>query len=331
MTVARGVAVELGSAALLATAGCAGSPSIFHTYGSYSRIIAPLGWTATLGLGAVGIAVLALLLVAILRRNEPDEDPYDYHGRGARWLAIGGLAFPAVVVSAFAVYSLATLRTVESPRGEPAGTIRVTANQWWWRVDYLDRGGDTEFTTANEIHLPAGRPFRVLLDSGDVIHSFWVPELAGKTDAIPGRTNSTWIEGDEPGVYHGQCAEFCGASHANMLIRVVVEDSAAFREWAAAQAEPARPDSAGMALFDASGCSACHRIAGTLAQGTTGPDLTHVGSRATLAAGILGNTPGNLAAWLRSPDSLKAQSRMPDLNLSEPAIEGLVSFLEGLK
>jgi cytochrome c oxidase subunit 2 len=212
-----------------------------------------------------------------------------------------------------------------------AWTIRVTGNQWWWDVEYADKTGDIRFVTANEIHVPVGEPVALDLSSADVIHSFWVPQLAGKTDLIPGRVNRAWLEAERPGVYYGQCAEFCGRSHALMRIRISADEPAEFRRWVDRMRRIPTVATDGMQVFRESGCSACHRIAGTMAQGVTGPDLSHMGSRRTIAAGLLENTPENMADWLRSPDSFKPGTRMPDLELDREEIARLVTFLQELE
>lgn len=210
-------------------------------------------------------------------------------------------------------------------------TVRITGYQYWWDLAYLDDSGATDFITANELHIPAGARVRLELEAGDVIHSFWVPELAGKTDLIPGQHNVMWISADEPGLYRGQCAEFCGTSHANMLIRVLAQDRAEYEQWAAAQRRPAEPDTAGLGSFQEHGCAACHRIAGTFARGDAGPDLTHVGGRATLAAGILPNTPESMARWLADPSAVKPGVLMPSTGLDGASLEEMVAFLERLR
>ena len=197
----------------------------------------------------------------------------------------------------------------------------------WYAMDT----GELGIVTANELHVPVGRTASLTLSSADVIHSFWVPELGGKRDLNPAGENRLWFTPTETGEFYGQCAEFCGTSHANMRLRVFVDDSAGFDDWAAAMGRPAPPDSAGAMTFLISGCAACHAISGTPAQGRVGPELTNLGRRSTLAAGMLPNTPETLADWLRNPDSVKPGALMPDLNLDEQRIADLVGFLEGLR
>jgi cytochrome c oxidase subunit II len=311
------------------------SPSPFDPAGPVARALADLGWPVTFAMIAIAVIVIGLLLVALVHgKGPPDSEPYDHRGRGVRWIVIGGVAVPAVILAVIYASTLATMRDLAEPRTEPAAIIRVTASQWWWKVEYRTSRGEVLLTTANEIHIPAGRPVRLELASTDVIHSFWVPRLAGKTDLVPGRLNSMWLQADEPGEHVGQCAEFCGESHANMRLRLFVDAPDAYGRWIGAERRPASAEvvgAPGFATFQTYGCAACHRIAGTLAQGRTGPDLTHVGRRVTLAAGILPNTPGAMAAFLRAPDSLKPGSRMPDLDLEPARVDELVAFLQGLR
>ncbi len=327
----KGATRLVGATAVCLLAGCRRAPSTFQPLGDPAAGIARLGWPATVTMAAIVLVVTALLLWGAFRSGPRDMERAESERRGVRWVVVGGALVPGLILACLFGTMLATLHAISEPDGPPAATIRVTGHQWWWEVEYVGADGTPLFQTANELHVPVGRPVRLELRSADVIHSFWLPQIAGKTDLIPGRVNRMWLRADEAGEFRGQCAEFCGVGHAAMLIRVVAEPSDEYRRWAADQSHLPAVDSTGMAAFRESGCAACHRIAGTLAQGKVGPDLSHVGSRATLAAGILPNTPGALAAWLRSPDSLKTGALMPDLSLSEPRIERLVAFLEGLK
>jgi len=226
-----------------------------------------------------------------------------------------GLAFPVVVLSVLLVWGLGlTTRLTEDP--EPGDIrVRVTGEMWWWRVAYLDAEGRETFQDANEVHIPVGRPVVFELEAADVIHSFWVPRLGGKMDMIPGRRNILRLQADEPGAYGGQCAEYCGGPHALMGLIVVAHTPEDFAAWQARQAVPsaaaALPVSAGRQVFDASGCGACHTIAGTEANGLAGPDLSHVGSRRTLGAGILPNNQGAMAGWISDGQAIKPGNRMP--------------------
>jgi cytochrome c oxidase subunit 2 len=219
------------------------------------------------------------------------------------------------------------------PRSTPL-TIEVTGQQWWWKIRYLDDDPSRVLTTANEIHIPVGEPVRVKLIGADVIHSFWVPALSGKTDTIPGQINVTWLEARDPGIYRGQCTEYCGPQHAHMGFIVVAEPPADFKAWRDAQLQPAPAPSAEMAEGEHMvefHCGACHTVRGTDAGGTVAPDLTHLMSRRTLAAATLPNTAGNLTGWIADPQGVKPETRMPRLDLSGPELQAVEGYLETLR
>lgn len=281
----------------------------------------------TLGIFVV-VELLLLYTLWRYRRRAGDSDvPDQVHGHTL--LEIGWTIAPALILFFIAIPTVRTIFIQQAPpaASENALEVTVVGHQWWWELIYPELG----FTTANELHIPRGRKVHFSLTSADVIHSFWVPRLGGKRDLNPVGENTISMIVDSAGVYEGQCAEYCGTSHANMRLKVFVDEPQPFQAWAAAQRGIATPDSAGFQTFLVSGCAACHAIGGTPAQGKVGPDLTHVGSRTTLAGGLLPNTPAAMAGWLRNPDSLKPGALMPDLNLSEERVSTLVSFLEGLK
>ena len=223
---------------------------------------------------------------------------------------------------------------VGSPPTAPAVTLEITGHQWWWEARYVGADPSQTFVTANEIHIPVGRPVLVKLKGADVIHSFWIPALAGKTDTIPGRTNLTWLQADRPGTYRGQCTEYCGLQHAHMAAFVIAEAPEAFEAWRQGQLRPAPPAApaaaSGEALFVAR-CGSCHRVRGTGAGGRLGPDLTHLMSRATLAAGVVPNTPAGLAGWIANPQALKPGARMPASGLDGVELGQVTAYLGGLK
>lgn len=291
---------------------------IFDVYGDL------LWWT-----GGIFVVVELLLVYALVRFRKREGDsgaPDQVHGFTA--LEIGWTLIPAAILFFIAIPTVRTNFVIQGP--PPASDpleILVIGHQWWWEFQYPGLG----IVTANELHVPVGRTTDLTLTSADVIHSFWVPRLGGKRDLNPGSENRLWFTPTAAGVYHGQCAELCGTSHANMRMRVFVDDSATFAEWATSMQQPATPDSAGAMAFLISGCAACHAIAGTPAQGKVGPDLTNVGRRTTLAGALIPNTPEKMAAWLRAPDSVKPGALMPDLNLDEQRVRDLVQFLEGLR
>ena len=217
-----------------------------------------------------------------------------------------------------------------------AVNIEVTAYQWWWSVEYREGPVSETFTTANEIHVPVGRPVVVTLKGGDVIHSLWVPSLAGKRDLIPGRTGTISFQADQPGIYRGQCAEFCGFQHAFMAFEVHAQPQAEYEAWRQAQLKPApEPTDAqaqrGKQLFQSIQCAMCHTVQGTIAHANNAPDLTHFASRRTIAAGTLPNTQANLASWILDPQKHKPGSNMPSNPLSGEDLNALVAYLETLK
>jgi len=317
--------------------------SYLHTYSPGADPVTRLGW----GLGIISIAVVAiisaLLLAGILRRREPataaDSDPLHVgrEGQGMRWIYIG-VGVSTMVLFGLALWTLTTIAAVSRPPAMAAFTVRVTGYQWWWRVRYEDRDPSRTFTTANEIHIPVGKPVRLELESGDVIHSFWIPQLGGKTDTIPGQTNVSWIQADKPGVYRGQCGEYCGMQHAHMAMLVVADPPDVFAAWWAAQLQPAaKPAQAttaaplpnGQAVF-LTYCAACHAVRGTDAGGIYGPDLTHLMSRHMIAAGTLSNDEAHLAEWIRHAQQIKPGTRMPDINLPERDLKAVTAFLQTL-
>jgi cytochrome c oxidase subunit 2 len=214
-------------------------------------------------------------------------------------------------------------------------TVEVTAHQWWWQVRYMGDTPSRQFITANEMHIPVGVPVRVFLKSADVIHSFWVPALSGKTDVIPGQTNETWIEASASGVFRGQCSEYCGAQHAHMAFSVFADDAGTFQSWWQAQLavspSPTEPLTiAGRAVFIRR-CGSCHTVRGTPAGGILGPDLTHLVQRAKLAADTIPNTAGHLAAWIADPQGIKPGSQMPELGLPGHELAAVQAYLSTLK
>ncbi|MFN3522676.1 MAG: cytochrome c oxidase subunit II [Phenylobacterium sp.] len=302
--------------------------------GPHAGAVAALSWTLTGMAVAVVLMVVAALSAALFG--------------GPRWRArlsnertiwLAGLALPVVVLSALLVYGLTATHSLSAPPAPGEMRIRVTGEMWWWRVAYLDAQGRAAVHDANEIHIPVGRPVTLELEAADVIHSFWVPRLSGKLDMIPGRTNILRIQADAPGVYAGQCAEYCGGPHALMGFVVVAHEPESFNRWRAARrSQPAAASPAaelamrGARLFQDSGCGACHRIQGTPANGLAGPDLTFVGSRRSLGAGILPNNQGTIAGWIADSHEIKPGNRMPPYRmLSGGELRALAAYLGSLK
>jgi cytochrome c oxidase subunit II len=291
-----------------------------------AQSIADLWWILFVVSVVVFFVVVTLLFVAVLRRRAggaPDRST----SRGAtKFVAVAGVIVPAIVVILLFFASVATLPAV-SPAGKNARmTIDVVGRQWFWDVYYRNH----TVRTSNEIHIPVRVPVEVRVTSDDVIHSLWVPRLNRKIDMIPGQTNAVVFDANKSGVFRGQCAEFCGVEHGGMALLVVAEPQARFNRWLANQARPA-PRSPGLDAFVGSGCSGCHAINGAPQKSDYGPDLSHFGSRQTIGAGSLTNTPEHLADWIRDPQRIKPGNKMPNLGLPEPEIQALVRYLESLR
>jgi cytochrome c oxidase subunit 2 len=251
-----------------------------------------------------------------------------------RWLIGGGIVFPSVVLLALLAYGIYVGEALSGAEGKNS-EVEILGKQWWWDVRYITEKGDV--VLANELRIPVGRPVQIALQSDDVIHSFWVPALAGKVDMIPGRTTRIVLHATAPGVYRGQCAEFCGAQHSWMAFYVVAEPEADYRAWLARQAAPAAEASSpilarGRDVFLREACAGCHTVRGTAAKGKQGPDLTHVGGRLSIGAGVLSNGTAALAAWIADPQHIKPGNLMPDTKtLSGEDLRALASYLESLK
>ena len=287
---------------------------------------------------AVFVLVEGLIIIALIRfrqRKGDTDNPRQVHGNTP--LELAWTIAPALLLGALAI---PTVLTIFALAREPADPLRVdvTAQQWWWRYEYPDQ----KVVTANELHIPAGRPIRLALHSGDIIHSFWVPRLGGKQDVVPGRVNHLTLEADRPGEYAGTCVEYCGLSHANMRLKVFAHTPEGFERWVESQrAEAVRPRGGlaarGERIFQEQQCITCHtiRFEGSKAEGTTGPDLTHFASRTTFAGGIFERTDENLVEWLRDAPARKPGSKMPagvaSLGLTESDIEALVAYLQTLR
>jgi len=317
------------------------SQSALDPHGPAAAHIAQLWWLM-LGFGtAIFLLVIGLVTAALLRgRRATSATPATgNHGdTGRNWPIVGGILLPLIVIGIVFGYSIYTLAAIENPAGSAALKIQVTGRRWWWEVNYPDQG----IITANEIHIPAGVPVQLELQTADVIHSFWVPELHGKMDLIPTRTNDITIQADQVGVYHGQCAEFCGLEHALMGIVVVAQDSEDFNNWVAAQQAPAATPSdpkalQGQKVFESAGCVFCHTVRGlddkslNPSSVVLGPDLTHLHSRLTLAAATLMQTDGNLAGWVVDAQHTKPGSLMPNIYLSAQDLQALLAYLSTLR
>jgi cytochrome c oxidase subunit 2 len=315
----------------VAASGCAGIQSSLDPSGREAERIAALFWWMTGGALLAWAGTIALALYYGWRpagtRNR----------RRDRWLIVGGgVVVPGVTLTVLLVFGLAMLPPAVARAPEGSLQVVVVGEQWWWRVRY-QRPGAGEVVLANEIRLPVGEPVQFRLESDNVIHSFWIPSLAGKMDMIPGRVTWLTVRPTATGIFRGVCAEYCGTSHALMAFYVEVMEPEAFARWlegqAADAAAPATPDaSRGGALFRSNGCQACHTIRGTEARGVIGPDLTHVGSRLSVGAGILRNEPDLVRRWLASTEHIKPGVHMPQFGmLPDDDLRALAAYLHGLK
>ena len=337
----RALAVALVTALLAGTAA-AGAPdqvtNIFKPLSTPAEAIAQVAWLTLAVCAGIFLIVVGLLAYTTVRfrRRAPDDGSEPPQIYGSNQLELAWTVLPILIVI---VLILVTARTIADVQHHPASPdalhVTVVGHQWWWEIRYPTLG----LVTANELHVPVSTTARrqltfLRLESADVAHSFWVPQLAGKTDLIPNRTNRMWIEPKQVGTYLGNCAEYCGTQHARMLLRVIVHAPDDFTRWVAAQQQHEVAEAqvhAGRDVFFATSCVNCHSISGTTAQGKFGPDLTHLMSRDTLAAGAAPNTPDTLRAWVRDPHTLKEGALMPNMQLSDHELDQVVAYLLTLK
>ncbi|MBI2845739.1 MAG: cytochrome c oxidase subunit II [Chloroflexi bacterium] len=316
---------------LFATPASADPPSPLNPFSPTSGAIANLFYLVLAIALMVFVVVEALIIISVLRyrrRAEGGPEPVEVHGHTA--LELTWTAIPALILAVLFVLTFQALQAAQNPPGD-ALRVQVVGHQWWWQFNYPDQG----VTTANQLVVPVGQPILFSVTSADVIHSFWVPQLGGKIDVIPGQENTYWFEVEEPGDYHGQCAEFCGLGHPFMPIRLTAVTEEEFAVWVMEQLAGSSPPSEdllaqGKVIVESGVCAVCHTISGTLAQGKKGPDLTWFGRRPFIG-GILENNPQNLALWLDDPPAVKEGALMPDYGLSEEDIRALVAYLESLK
>lgn len=345
----RTLALFLCGASLLFLSSC-GSPQSFTTAnGSVAKDILGLHviifWLSLIVF--FGVELLIVWVVIRYRRRPGQAIPNQVHGNTR--LEVVWSIIPVIIVAILAVPTVRLIGQFTTiPNTPDTVKVRVIAHQWWWEFQYPD----LNFVTADELRIPVGRPIAIDLESADVIHSFWVPKLAGTLDTIPGRVNRMWLKADDTGEYYGQCKEFCGSSHALMKMRVIAQTPAEFDTWVRQRQAPppaptgGSPPAQGALIFGATKlpagqtpppgskfgvCAACHTIDGTEAKGRVGPNLTFFGQRTTLAAGILDNTPPNLRTWLQDPPGVKPGSKMPNYDLTDPELEALTAYLLSLK
>jgi cytochrome c oxidase subunit II len=311
--------------------------------GPQAGTIVPLTWFMLIVSVLVCVVIGGLLWIASRRGRTPADEvearsvALTPGPPGISWIRVG-LLFSAVPLFVALVWTMVTLAAVSGPPRAPHDAqlvLDVTGHQWWWEVVYSGADPSQTFSTANEIHVPTGARVLVRLHGADVIHSFWVPKLAGKTDTIPGQTNLAWFEAKTPGRYRGQCTEYCGMQHAHMGLEVVAESSADFEHWRQLQLSPAATptnpaQSRGRELVEFR-CGLCHQVRGTTAGARAAPDLTHVAGRRTLAAGVVPNNAGTLSGWIENPQGFKPGSLMPNQNLSGQQLSDVVAYLETLR
>lgn len=304
---------------------------VFSPHSPYARSIADLSSGVLWAMLAILVIVVGLVSYSIHKFKATKDQPTPKPIYGNTKLEIGYTVSFFIILGVILIFAIRTMSASDPVTSQP-NTIMIVAHQWWWEVRYPGNG----IVTANEIHVPVGEPERLGLKSADVIHDFWVPELGRKMDIIPGTENHTWFSADAAGTYFGTCAEYCGMEHAWMRIRVIAQTPADFAGWETEQeAVPAVPASGaaseGAQYFQQLTCASCHTIRGTAASARVGPDLTHVASRETIAAGRLMNNPENLAQWLHEPDDIKPGCKMPNLHLTREQESALVAYLETLR
>lgn len=321
-------------ALLIGASGCASSPSVLSPQSPNAERVAQLSWVLFAIATVVFVIVLALLLIGIIRaRRFKDETSEIVQVKDDRRVIsivlFAGALVPAIVLFGVMIWSISITNANAAP--DSPLVIEVTGHQWWWQLHYVSGN----FTTANEIHIPVNQPVTLKLMSADVNHSFWVPELSPKLDLIPGQTNTLTIQADQAGTYRGQCAEYCGLQHANMAFLVIADPPDTYARWVANQQAPAAASkdaevAQGEQVFMQSACVYCHTIRGTSAAGTLGPDLTHLASRRTIGAGVLTNTPGNLAGWVVNSQAIKPGNLMPPMELDATQLQAILAYLHSL-
>lgn len=331
MNGARAFVCGIALLSLAALGACGSMPAALDPHGSDARQTARIAWVLFAGGGLIFALVMALAAWALFARPK-----HRAWLKRQQFVVGAGIVFPVLTLSALLVYTF-------KAAGEPVNVndalpvkIEIVGEMWWWRVHYLDANGAIMLVSANEVHIPVGRTIEFSLKSADVLHSFWIPNLAGKLDLIPGRVNVLRMKAERAGVFRGQCAEFCGAQHAKMAFHVVAHAAPEFDAWLAAQHAPATnpPTPAlaqGSALFIAH-CGACHTVRGTPAAGQLGPDLTHAGSRLWIGAGTLPNNAGTIAGWITDSQHLKPANRMPSFDrFTGDELRVLAAYVESLQ
>lgn len=327
----------------LCVSSCGGIQNAINPAGPNAANISKLWWLMFIVCSIVFVLVMIALLLSLRKRTKeaadrvPVLEPSEESERRRRNVVISATTITVIVLFVFLIASYSSGRSLHLNDPTKNGlSIEVTGHQWWWEVRYQDVDASNIFTTANEIHIPVGVPVMFSLRGADVIHSFWVPNLAGKKDLIPGKINTIWLQADKPGVYRGQCAEYCGLQHAKMALWVIAEPQEQFNAWRQNQTQQAVPATSdaqkrGQQIFFSTTCVMCHAINGTPAGSNIGPNLTHVGSRQMIGAATLVNTRDHLAQWIKDSQTFKPGNRMPQNNLSDADLQALVEYLQSLK
>lgn len=331
----------------LAAGACSGTQSVLSPAGPQAGTIAHLWWIFFAILGSIYVIVISAAVYGLLRRrrSEPAADGVPFYGEPGRsdtsegsitTVVTTAVVLTALILVVFVFVNAATEHALASRTQRNPVEIVVNGHQWWWELTYKSRDTSQMVTTANEIHIPLGEPVLIRATSQDVIHSLWIPNLHGKQDLIPGHERTLWIQADVPGVYRGQCAEFCGLEHAQMALLVFAEPAEQFNRWLEQQRRagvtPSTPDEQrGQQVFLTGPCALCHNVTGTRASARVGPDLTHIGSRSMLAAGMFPNTPGYLGGWIIGAQQLKPGAQMPNLAIKGEDLQPLIAYLQSLK
>ncbi|KPH05837.1 cytochrome c oxidase subunit II (plasmid) [Rhizobium acidisoli] len=326
--------MKIAPACVLLLSGCAGAQSALDADGPSALAIENLIFLFLAVCGVAFVLVMGVMTWALVRgRNEPAGRPQTERSMGR--VVAGAVVATFLVITFLTAASFYATPSLDRGKADPP-TILVRGQQWWWQFSYLDADPAKTFQTANELHIPVGTDVRLRLEASDVIHSFWVPNLTGKQDLVPGRENVLTLNAAKPGVYRGQCAEFCGLQHSHMALLVIAEEPADYARWLDVQRGLATAPTdgeaaAGKLVFMSKPCAACHTIRGTEAVGTTGPDLTHIGSRSTIGAGLLDNTRGSISAWIADPQTLKPGNNMPLVPVTSEELRQLSAYMKGLQ
>jgi cytochrome c oxidase subunit 2 len=327
----------------LCLSSCGGIQNAINPAGPNAENLSRLWWLMFTVCSIVFVLVMIAVLLSLRKATAEAADrtsllePSEESERRRRNIIISATSITVIVLFVFLIASYSSGRSLRLNDPTKNGlSIDLTGHQWWWEVRYNDVDAGNIFTTANEIHIPVGVPVMFTLHGGDVIHSFWVPNLAGKKDLIPGKLSTMWLQADKPGVYRGQCAEYCGLQHAKMALWVVAEPQEQFNAWRQNQTQEAVAASSeaqkrGQQVFFSTTCVMCHAISGTAAGSNIGPNLTHVGSRHMLGAATLENTRDHLAQWIKNSQTFKPGNRMPQHDLSDADLQALVEYVQSLK